>query len=158
MIVECKKKTRKDGVAQLKLYLDMSPAQVGVWFNGEDHVYLRKVHHKDGRRTYEELPNIPRKGQRIEDIGLFQRKDLKRPSNLKAVFRDIRNHLAGNVTGITRDEALAQEIINVLFCKIYDELNTGPDEVVTFRSGVDESPKDVKRRIVDLFDKRTRVE
>ena len=158
MIVECKKKTRKDGVAQLKLYLDMSPAQVGVWFNGDEHVYLRKIHHKDGRRTYEEIPNIPRKGQRIEDIGLFQRKDLKRPSNLKAVFRDIRNHLAGNVTGITRDEALAQEIINVLFCKIYDELNTGPEDVVTFRSGIDESPKDVKKRIVDLFDKRTRVE
>jgi type I restriction enzyme M protein len=77
---------------------------------------------------------------------------------LKAVFRDIRNHLAGNVTGITRDEALAQEIINVLFCKIYDEINTGPDEVVTFRSGIDESPHDVKKRIVDLFDKRTRVE
>jgi type I restriction enzyme M protein len=158
MIVECKKKTRKDGVAQLKLYLDMSPAQVGVWFNGDEHVYLRKIHHRDGRRTYDEIPNIPRKGQRIEDIGLFQRKDLKRPSNLKAVFRDIRNHLAGNVTGITRDEALAQEIINVLFCKIYDEINTGPDEVVTFRSGIDESPKDVKKRIVDLFDKRTRVE
>ncbi len=158
MIVECKKKTRGDGVAQLKLYLDMSPAQVGVWFNGDEHVYLRKIHHKDGRRTYQEIPNIPRKGQRIEDIGLFQRKDLKRPSNLKAVFHDIRNHLAGNVTGITRDEALAQEIINVLFCKIYDELNTGPDEVVTFRSGIDESPKDVKKRIVDLFDKRTRVE
>ncbi|MGA3042852.1 MAG: type I restriction enzyme HsdR N-terminal domain-containing protein [Bryobacteraceae bacterium] len=51
MIVECKKKTRKDGVAQLKLYLDMSPAEVGVWFNGDEHVYLRKIHHKDGRRT-----------------------------------------------------------------------------------------------------------
>jgi len=45
-----------------------------------------------------------------------------------------------------------------LFCKIYDEINTGPDEVVTFRSGINESPKDVKKRIVDLFEKRTRVE
>jgi hypothetical protein len=56
MIVECKKKTRKDGVAQLKLYLDMSPAQVGVWFNGDAHVYLRKIHHKDGRRTLRRDP------------------------------------------------------------------------------------------------------
>jgi type I restriction enzyme M protein len=158
MVVECKKKTRKDGVEQLKLYMDMSPAEVGAWFNGEDHVYLRKIHHKDGRRTYDELPNIPRKGQRIEDIGLFRRKDLKRPSNLKAVFRDLRNHLAGNVTGITRDEALAQEIINVLFCKIYDETNTGQDEVVTFRSGIDEAPKDVRKRIVDLFENNVRSE
>ncbi len=34
MVVECKKKTRKDGVAQLRLYLDMSAAEVGGWFNG----------------------------------------------------------------------------------------------------------------------------
>lgn len=158
MVVECKQKTRKDGIAQLKLYMDMSPVEVGAWFNGEDHLYLRKIHHKDGRRTYEELPNIPRKGQRIEDIGLFRRKDLKRPSNLKAVFRDLRNHLAGNLTGITRDEALAQEIINVLFCKIYDETNTGQDEVVKFRSGIGEAPKDVRKRIVDLFEKNVRPE
>jgi len=151
LIAECKKKNRKDGLAQLKLYMDMSPAEVGVWFNGQDHAYLRKVLHPDGSRTYEELPNIPRKGQRIEDIGLFYRRDLKAPSDLKSVFRDIRNHLAGNVTGITRDEALAQQIINVLFCKIYDEINKGPDEIVTFRSGTGEPTEEVKKRIVGLF-------
>jgi len=152
MVVECKSKERRKGEAQLRLYMDMSPAEVGVWFNGEDHLYLRKLVHKDGRRTYQELPNIPRRGQRIEDIGLFRRKDLKKPSNLKAVFRDIRNHLAGNVTGITRDEALAQEIISVLFCKIYDEVNTGPEDIVRFRSGHGESAKDVQKRIFDLFE------
>ncbi|MBC8492711.1 MAG: N-6 DNA methylase [Chloroflexi bacterium] len=153
LIAECKKKNRRDGLAQLKLYMDMSPAEVGVWFNGQDHAYLRKVLHSDGRRTYEELPNIPRKGQRIEDIGLFYRRDLKAPSDLKAVFRDIRNHLAGMATGITRDEALAQQTINVLFCKIYDEINTGLDEIVTFRCGTGEPTNDVKERIVELFQK-----
>lgn len=153
LIGECKQKQRKDGEVQLRLYMDMSPAELEIWFNGEDHIYLRKIHHKDGRRTYEYLPNIPRYGQRIEDVGLYKRQELKPPSNLKAVFRDLRNHLAGNVTGITRDEALAQEIINILFCKIYDELNTAPDEVVTFRSGVGEEPGDVLRRMVALFEK-----
>jgi type I restriction enzyme M protein len=153
LVVECKKKTRKDGVAQLKLYLDMSAAEVGVWFNGDEHQYLRKILHKNGSRTYEPLPNIPRHGQRIEDIGLYKRKDLKKPSNLKAVFRDLRNHLAGMTTGITRDEALAQEIINVLFCKILDEQETSPDETVTFRAGVDETPAAVRKRILPLFEK-----
>lgn len=152
IIVECKKKNRKDGTDQLKLYLDMSAADIGVWFNGEEHVYLRKIHFKDGSRTYEVLSNIPRKGQRIEDIGYFQRKDLKKPSNLKSTFKDIRNHLAGNVTGITRDEALAQEIINILFCKIYDEINTSPNDIVKFRCGHGESPETVKQRIYELFD------
>ena len=153
IVVECKKKNRRDGIDQLKLYLDMSPAELGVWFNGEEHVYLRKVHHKDGSRTYEDLPNIPRKGQRIEDIGLFKREDLKKPSNLKAVFKDIRNHLAGMTTGITRDEALAQEIINILFCKILDEQETDPEDTVTFRAGIAEKPQTIRKRILAIFER-----
>jgi type I restriction enzyme M protein len=151
LVVECKKKDRKDGEHQLRLYMDMSAAEVGVWFNGDEHLYLRKVHHKNGRRTYETLPNIPRNGQRIEDIGLYRRKDLRKPSNLKAVFRDIRNHLAGMTTGITRDEALAQEIINILFCKILDEQNCAPDDTVVFRAGVGEDAEDVRIRIIKMF-------
>ena len=152
LIVECKNKSRQDGIAQLKLYLDMSAAELGAWFNGSDHLYLRKVVHKDGRRTHQEIPNLPRQGQRVEDVGLFSRRDLRKPSNLKALFRDIRNHLAGNTTGITRDEALAQEIINLLFCKIYDEINTGRREIVTFRMGVGESPPEVRKRTLALFE------
>jgi type I restriction enzyme M protein len=153
MVVECKKKDRKEGEHQLRLYLDMSAAEIGVWFNGEDHLYLRKIHHKDGSRTYQVLPNIPRRGQRIEDIGLYKRRDLTKPSNLKAVFRDLRNHLAGMTTGITRDEALAQEIINILFCKILDEDKTDPDDTVTFRAGVGEPHKDIQKRIAELFER-----
>ncbi len=156
VVIECKKKNRRDGLAQLKLYLDMSPAEVGVWFNGEDHAYLRKIHHKDGRREYQDLPNIPRFGQRIEDIGLFKRSDLARPSNLRAVFRDIRNHLAGMTTGITRDETLASEIINLLFCKILDEQETDPDEMISFRAGISENAKTVKKRIEGISELRTR--
>lgn len=157
LVVECKKKERKDGEHQLRLYMDMSAAEVGVWFNGDEHLYLRKVHHKGGKRTYEVLPSIPRKGQRIEDIGLYKRRDLTKPSNLKSVFRDLRNHLAGMTTGITRDEALAQEIINLLFCKILDEQDTSPNDTVTFRAGVGEAPREVQKRINRLFEavKRT---
>ncbi|HLX60900.1 MAG TPA: N-6 DNA methylase [Planctomycetota bacterium] len=153
IVVECKKKDRREGEHQLRLYLDMSAAEVGVWFNGNDHIYLRKIHHRDGKRTYDLLPNIPRKGQRIEDIGLYKRKDLTKPSNLRAVFRDLRNHLAGMTTGITRDEALAQEIINILFCKLLDEQDTNPDDTVTFRAGVGEPHKDVQKRIKILFER-----
>src|SRR5207249_3998806 len=104
-----------------------------------------------GSITWQEpLPNIPKAGQRIEDIGLYLRRDLGPASNLKAVFRDLRNHLFGNLTGITRDEVLAQEIINILFCKIYDEAETGPDQTVTFRSGIGEPAAAVQQRIKGL--------
>jgi type I restriction enzyme M protein len=60
--------------------------------------------------------------------------------------------LAGMTTGITRDEALAQEIINLLFCKILDEQETEPEATVTFRAGIDEPAATVKKRILGLFE------
>ena len=158
MIVECKRKNRDDGEKQLKLYMGLSSAQIGVWFNGEEHLYIQKLLDHQGNISYQELPNIPKAGQRIEDISRFKRRDLQKPLNLRSVFRDIRNHLAGMTTGITRDEALAKELINVLFCKIYDEINTPLEESVTFRAGVGESPRAVKARVENLFDKHVKVE
>ncbi len=151
IIVECKKKNRKDGKTQLQDYLRFSKAFLGVWFNGDERLFMRKVE-KDGRIGFEEIPNIPQYGQRVEDIGKFRREDLKPTHNLKATFKAIRNHLAANTVGATRDEVLAQQLINLIFCKIYDERFTEPNDIVTFRAGVDEEAKDVKERILDLFD------
>lgn len=153
MVVECKRKEKNEGRKQLDIYLNLIPSvEIGIWFNGNEHLYLRKiVDRKTGTVSWDEIPDIPKRGQRIEDIGLYKRKDLQKTQNLKAIFNDIRNHLAGNVTGITRDEAIAQEIINLLFCKIYDEINTAPNEQVIFRAGVDEDVHIVKERIVALF-------
>ena len=106
IIVECKKKNRKDGKKQLEDYLHFSKAYLGVWFNGEERLFLRKVE-KEGKICFEEIPNIPQFGQRVEDIGKFKRKDLKPTHNLKATFKAIRNHLAANTVGATRDEVLA---------------------------------------------------
>lgn len=107
-----------------------------------------------GRRQghlFDEIPNIPRYGQRVEDIGLFKREDLLPTHNLKAVFRSIRNYLAANAVGMTRDEPLAQQIMNLIFCKIYDERFTRRDTVVTFRVGVDEPVAGVAARVKESF-------
>lgn len=42
MVVECKKKSRKDGRSQLEDYMRLSKAVLGVWYNGEETLYLRK--------------------------------------------------------------------------------------------------------------------
>jgi type I restriction enzyme M protein len=151
LIVECKKRTRKDGKTQLQDYLRFSKAFLGVWFNGEERLFLRKIE-KGGRVEFEEIPNIPQYKQRIEDIGQFKRKDLKPTHNLKSTFRAIRNYLAANNVGATRDEVLAQQLINIIFCKIYDERFTAPDDIVTVRAGVGEKTQEVKSRILKLFD------
>lgn len=152
IIVECKKKTRKDGRSQLEDYLRFSRATVGVWFNGEERLFLRK-YEKKGKVLFEDIPNIPRFGERIEDIGKFRRRDLQKPHNLKDVFKAIRNHLASNAVGTTRDEELAKQLINIIFCKIYDEKFTKPDDMVSFRAGIGEHPSDVADRIKSIFEK-----
>ena len=151
IIVECKKKNRRDGKTQLQDYLRFSNAQIGVWFNGNERLFLKKTE-KKGKVIFEEIPNIPRFGERLEDIGLFKRKDLRPARNLKTIFKAIRNYLAANAVGITRDEVFAQQLINLIFCKIYDEKFTKPDSTVTFRAGFEEPHKDVKNRILHLFD------
>ena len=152
IIVECKKKNRKDGRSQLEDYLRLSKAYLGVWFNGDERLYLQKIE-KDGKVIFEEIPNIPRFGERLEDIGQFKRKDLRQAENLKPTFRTIRNYLAANAVGITRDEVFASQIINLIFCKIYDERFTRPDDPVKFRAGVNEKDVSVKNRILELFEK-----
>jgi len=151
IIVECKKPNRRDGRSQLEDYLRFSRARIGVWFNGQEKLFLKKTE-KDGLVIFEEIPNIPKYGERLEDIGLYKRKDLKVAHNLKSVFRTIRNYLAANAVGITRDEVFAQQIINLIFCKIYDERFTRPEDTVRFRAGVDESPASVRKRIQELFE------
>lgn len=152
IIVECKKKNRKDGRSQLEDYMRFSRAYLGVWFNGEERLYLRKIE-KSGKIIFEEIPNLPRYGERVEDIGKFKRKDLRTAENLKPTFRTIRNYLAANSVGITRDEIFASQIINLIFCKIYDERFTKPDGIVSFRAGIGEEDEAIRLRILDLFEK-----
>ena len=151
IIVECKKKNRKDGKTQLENYLTLSSAHLGVWFNGEERLFIRKFVKPNGEVYFEEIPNIPKYNQRLEDIGQFKRSDLQPTHNLKSIFKSIRNHLAANTVGATRDEVLAQQLINIIFCKIYDEKYTAPEEIVRFRAGIDEKPQDVEKRILALF-------
>lgn len=151
LIVECKKKNRKDGESQLGDYLRFSKAQIGVWFNGDEKLVIRKIE-KDGKVLFEEISDIPSFGQRIEDMGRYLRKDLETPTNLKTIFKIIRNYLAPNAVGVTRDESLAQQLINLIFCKIYDEKYTKPNNMVGFRCGIDEKPNEVKVRINKIFE------
>lgn len=150
-VIECKRRSRREGRRQLELYLTMSHAEIGAWFNGEEHLYLHKKYVAGGAIVFEELPAFPRFGQRVEDIGRYRRSDLLVSQALRPIFRDIRNHMAGMVTGMSRDEVLAQQIINLLFCKIFDEMDKGPDEYVAFRAGTGESADTIHQRILDLF-------
>lgn len=150
IVAECKKKNRKDGKTQLESYLTLSNAKCGVWFNGEEKLFIRKIIENGGIK-FVEIPNIPRFGERLEDVGRFRRRDLQDTHNLKSIFKTIRNYLAANAIGATTDDVLAQQLINIIFCKIYDERFTPLDDLVSFRAGLDEDISKIKERILQIF-------
>ncbi len=84
---------------------------------------------------------------------LIYRKELKPIYNLKVVFREIRDYFAGNVTGISRDEKIAQNIMRILFCKIYDEKNKQSEELVDIANRPNETLKEFTNRINNVFSK-----
>ena len=65
------------------------------------------------------------------------------------VFRNIRDYFAGNVTGVARDEQIAENIIRLLFCKIYDERHSPGLTAFSNRPG--ETCIDLHNRMTDLF-------
>ena len=150
IVVECKKKDRKDGVEQLKDYLKFCEANIGIWFNGDESVYLKKIE-KSGNIEFEDIAAFPKHNEKLSEIGKYLRKDLKPTHNLKDIFKEIRGRIVANSTGVNRDEQIAKEMILLILCKIYDERFTGNDEMVRFRASVDESDDEVKERIGELF-------
>ena len=114
IIVECKRKDRRDGIQQLKSYLaPCKSAKYGVWFNGKEIYYLQKL---EKPPHYKEIPNIPKKG---EVLGLPRKADLKPATDLMSIFKTIHNHIYAT-EGLNPAQAF-DEMVKLLFLKIFDE-------------------------------------
>jgi type I restriction enzyme M protein len=82
---------------------------------------------------------------------LIYKANLRQINNLKFIFRDIRDYCAGNVTGISRDEKIAQNIMRLLFCKIFDEKTKHDNELLDFANRPNENIQDFENRLIMLF-------
>lgn len=151
-IFECKNKNVKNGIAQLKNYLDLTNAEFGIWDNGKDRKIFKKIF-KRKKIEYEEIPSIPKYGEDWKSIGRYKKNDLIIATDLKNKFKIIRNYLAANNEGITRDEKIAQQLIYIIFTKLYDEKYTKKNEYVKFSYSIKESPVKIKERINELWNK-----
>ena len=78
------------------------------------------------------------------------RKDLIEAKDFKQIFKNMRNLLAGNFVGTTRDEKLAEQLIFLLFCKIEDEIKGSPLEPVAFQLKYPDN-SNLLERISNLF-------
>lgn len=152
LIVETKSKNKKDGQKQLQSYINPTPAEGGVWFNGTEIAYFRAIR-KPPSYTPDLIKarNIPKKGQSWEEIGKHKTGDELIPSqNLKSLFKIVYYHLYTN-GNLPRAERLSGEMTRLLFCKIYDEIHHYSD--LKFKASEEEPDNKVADRIRALFDK-----
>lgn len=148
IIVECKKPKRKDGIEQLKSYMNAKGAPTAVWSNGSDSIILYRPYPAQFDDT---LFDIPKRGQAPKDV-LDAKKtllQLKKDFNFKKIIQDLEELVLAD-SG--KDEF--NEIFKLIFAKIWDEkeaLENRKDKVVEFRKAID--PEITFDRINNLFHK-----
>ncbi len=92
-----------------------------------------------------------------EKSGVIKNKDLKKSLNLKQVFTSINQHLYGKLKYTDTDtRARSKQIINLLLCKLVDEINKKPEEEVDFCIRNGESDKELYTRIQAFFNENVR--
>lgn len=84
---------------------------------------------------------MARQARRDDQARLFR--EQKTP---KEAFRDIRNYLAGQHFGATRDEALLEEVLKCLFCKLYGEMGRVGDI-----SSIETEPFELAKQVRNVF-------
>ena len=115
IIVECKKPKRKDGIEQLKSYMNAKGAPVAIWSNGSDSIILYRPYPTEFDDT---LFDIPKRGQEAKDV-LEAKKtllQLRREFNFKKIIQDLEELVLAD-SG--KDEF--NEIFKLIFAKIWDE-------------------------------------
>ncbi|MBU4189961.1 MAG: N-6 DNA methylase [Candidatus Thermoplasmatota archaeon] len=169
IIVETKRKEIKDGLDQLKSYLSPTSAEFGVWFNGKDMpVYLQNLKKAPYFRG---VPDIPKKGETLEDVGLYQKKDLVPATELRSVFEVCHNYIYAN-EGLLKEKTF-NEVLKLIFIKMADEKKSDPKcefritdkELKELEEGKENGFtdrilnlfKDVKTRYSDVFDQNERI-
>jgi len=89
--------------------------------------------------------------------GLLKRDLIKSP-NLKIIFNSINQHLYGKLKYTDTDtRARSKQIINLLLCKLVDEVSKKLEEEVEFCIRKGESPQDLYKRIQLFFDENVRT-
>ena len=170
LIIECKKdsvepKNKKDGVEQLKSYMNVCPnCEWGMWTNGKYKEVLRKEK-IEGRYEFQEYNDIPPADGSLEDVDRPKRNTLKKAyeDNLMMVFRTCHNHIYA-ADGLQKKDAFF-ELLKLIFCKTLDEQNLGtplefyatskersnPDGQLTVKKRISKILETVKGRFPQIF-------
>jgi type I restriction enzyme M protein len=147
IVVENKKPNRKDGVEQLKSYMNPLGATFGYWSNGVD---LRLLLRTDTNDFSKPILRLPRKGETLDDVDEPLTRDKLEPvADLYAVFKDIEQNIQAH-----QSLDVFNEIFKVVFAKLYDERVNLPrgDSIARFRLGLTEDASTAANNVRALFE------
>ena len=117
IIVEVKKESRKEGLAQLENYIKSTTAKFGIWYNGRDLTFIRRLSEP---HQFQEISRIPKYRESFKDLEKQLIKDDLNPAfDLEIRFNEIQDYLYAN-EGFLK-EKLFEVITKLLFMKIVDE-------------------------------------
>jgi type I restriction enzyme M protein len=148
IVVELKKPKRKDGIDQLKSYMNATGTPLGWWTNGSDNQFLLRTEPNDFSLR---LTRVPAAGETLDDIDEpLVRQRLKPVADLLDLLTVCEEEILSHQSVNTFDE-----LFKVIYAKLYDErMNLAkPDDVCQFRVGLTEEPATVAKRINGLYDK-----
>ncbi|MCY3608236.1 MAG: N-6 DNA methylase [Acidimicrobiales bacterium] len=122
-------------------YVTATTAEFVIWFDGLERDRSQGLRHfwRDMRNdptTFIQIPNFPAYNETLESIGHISKGDLRPVRNIRGVLRRLHNRLYSEGP-LKREADIAHEIIKVLFCKLFDELDLR-NEYCSFRATVDE--------------------
>jgi len=115
IIIEVKRPDRKDGINQLKSYLNAEGSPIGVWSNGQERIILYRPYPKEFEDTLTELPTFSQEPKDVLEAKLTLG-HLKREFDFKRIIQNLEELVLAN-SG--HDEF--NEIFKIIFAKIYDE-------------------------------------
>ncbi|MEM6673466.1 MAG: N-6 DNA methylase [Planctomycetota bacterium] len=151
IIVETKQPRRKDGIEQLKSYMNATGATFGYWSDGLDSKVLLRSDPNDYSRP---ILRIPRAGESLSDVDEpLTRSKLTPVKDLYAIFEDVEQEILAHQSVDT-----FEEIFKVVFAKLYDErVNLNRESAVAkFRLGLSEDPREAAKMVKQLFEKAKR--
>lgn len=157
LIVETKKagtapSSKSDGIGQLQSYMAACVNVVyGMWTNGDERFCYVKRSTQTGY-TFDDILEIPARGQSEADAQRPSRRDLKPATadNLLFAFRRCHNYIAAN-EGKQKPEAF-WELLKLIFTKIEDERSTSINFYVTVAErATTTQATSAKTRIQQLF-------
>ncbi|MCW0017495.1 N-6 DNA methylase [Rhizobium sp. BT-226] len=150
--VEVKKPNRKDGIEQLKVYMNATGCRIGLWSNGDPpHVYLLRMEPTadEEQANWRELRDVPKKTQELADVDTpIIRAELAPVTDFLSVMRECENYIKAH-----EGADVFQEVFKLIFAKLYDERKNlkNDQSPTTFRVGAFENAADAKARIRKLF-------